>query len=93
LRGHQHHSNEIQDAIPFDQDEQHRHTIASTRSVLARTRRAIACLRIPLTFLWQNVRSIFPGSFDLAVTRFSGRPARRPGGVPPADAVTREVYS
>jgi hypothetical protein len=36
----------------------------------------------PVHFFW--------GSFDLAVTRFSGRPAReRPG----ADAVTREAYS
>ena len=36
----------------------------------------------PVHFFW--------GSFDLAVTRFSGRPARpRPG----ADAITREAYS
>ena len=37
----------------------------------------------PVHFFW--------GSFDLAVTRFSGRPARR--GAPGADAVTREAYS
>ena len=38
---------------------------------------------------------LFWGSFDLAVTRFSGRPApRHPGGVPHlSDAVTREAYS
>jgi hypothetical protein len=38
---------------------------------------------------------LFWGSFDLAVTRFSGRPApRHPGGVPGLpDAVTREAYS
>src|SRR5262249_55483535 len=37
----------------------------------------------------------FWGSFDLAVTRFSGRPApRHPGGVPHLpDAVAREAYS
>ena len=37
----------------------------------------------------------FWGSFDLAVTRFSGRPApRHPGGVPGLpDAVAREAYS
>jgi hypothetical protein len=37
----------------------------------------------------------FWGSFDLAVTRFSGRPAPpHPGGVPNlADWVTREAYS
>ena len=38
---------------------------------------------------------LFWGSFDLAVTRFSGRPAPlHPGGVPHLpDAVTREAYS
>ena len=38
---------------------------------------------------------LFWGSFDLAVTRFSGRPApRHPGGAPHlSDAVTREAYS
>jgi hypothetical protein len=38
---------------------------------------------------------LFWGSFDLAVTRFSGRSApRHPGGVPNLpDAVTREAYS
>jgi hypothetical protein len=41
----------------------------------------------PVHFFW--------GSFDLAVTRFSGRPASpHPGGVPGLpDAVTREAYS
>jgi hypothetical protein len=41
----------------------------------------------PVHFFW--------GSFDLAVTRFSGRSApRHPGGVPGlADAVVREAYS
>jgi hypothetical protein len=38
---------------------------------------------------------LFWGSFDLAVTRFSGRPApRHPGGVPALpDPITREAYS
>lgn len=38
---------------------------------------------------------LFWGSFDLAVTRFSGRPASlHPGGIPNLpDAVTREAYS
>ena len=38
---------------------------------------------------------LFWGSFDLAVTRFSGRPAPlHPGGIPALpDAVTREAYS
>ena len=41
----------------------------------------------PVHFFW--------GSFDLAVTRFSGRPAPlHPGGVPGLpDAVMREAYS
>src|SRR6185312_678382 len=41
----------------------------------------------PVQFFW--------GSFDLAVTRFSGRTApRHPGGIPNLpDAVTREAYS
>ena len=41
----------------------------------------------PVHFFW--------GSFDLAVTRFSGRPApRHPGGVPGLpDEVAREAYS
>jgi len=41
----------------------------------------------PVHFFW--------GSFDLAVTRFSGRPApQHPGGVPHLpDAITREAYS
>src|SRR3546814_5779292 len=41
----------------------------------------------PVHFFW--------GSFDLAVTRFSGRPAPlHPGGVPGLpDRVTREAYS
>ena len=41
----------------------------------------------PVHFFW--------GSFDLAVTRFSGRPApRHPGGIPGlSDAVVREAYS
>ena len=38
---------------------------------------------------------LFWGSFDLAVTRFSGRPAPpHPGGIPGLpDAITREAYS
>jgi hypothetical protein len=41
----------------------------------------------PVHFFW--------GGFDLAVTRFSGRPApRHPGGIPNMpDSVTREAYS
>lgn len=43
----------------------------------------------------QSPSHLFWGSFDLAVTRFSGRPApRHPGGIPNLpDAVTHEAYS
>ena len=48
---------------------------------------AFSARRVPVHFFW--------GSFDLAVTRFSGRPAPlHPGGVPGlSDAVAREAYS
>ena len=81
------------DAIPFEKDDVHRaydaaHAGAFWRSVLAmrpvfeafRARFLGKCS--PVHFFW--------GSFDLAVTRFSGRRApERPG----ADAITREAYS
>ena len=90
--------NEVMDPIPFSQD----HTHATYNPEYA-TRFVRALLHInrvfnhfrtgflgkcsPIHFFW--------GSFDLAVTRFSGRPAPpHPGGVPALpDAVTREAYS
>ena len=55
--------------------------------VLRRFRSAFLGKASPVHFFW--------GSFDLAVTRFSGRPApRHPGGIPNLpDAITREAYS
>src|SRR5213079_2176818 len=90
--------NEIQDAIPFERDETHRsydrdHANRFWRVLLQVDRvfknfRSRFCGKCsPVHFFW--------GGFDLAVTRFSGRPAPpHPGGVPHlSDAVTREAYS
>ena len=89
---------EIVDPIAFDQDERHAaydrdavhrfwRVLASTHAVLARFRTGFLGKASPVHFFW--------GSFDLAVTRFSGRPApRHPGGVPHLpDAVAAEAYS
>jgi len=90
--------NEIVDAIPltddrthasYDRDHAHRffRVLTRTHAVLTRFRTAFLGKASPVHFFW--------GSFDLAVTRFSGRRApRHPGGVPNLpDAVTREAYS
>ena len=87
--------NEIQDPIPFDRDEEHRAYDAEYANrfwrVLVQADRIFKEFRAdfcgkcsPVHFFW--------GSFDLAVTRFSGRPAPpHPGGIPHLpDAVTRE---
>jgi hypothetical protein len=90
--------NEVPDPIRFADDEVHASYDAAAVHSLWR-----ALLRIDRVF--QLFRTgflgksspvhLFWGSFDLAVTRFSGRPApRHPGGVPGLpDAVTREAYS
>lgn len=84
---------EVADPIPFDHDEQHASYDAEAAArfwrILVSCSRAFEGLRggflgkqSPVHFFW--------GSFDLAVTRFSGRRApERPG----ADRVTREAYS
>src|SRR6266571_5110096 len=70
--------NEIENPIPFDRDEQHRSYDAQYANrfwrVLAQSDRVFKDFRSrfcgkcsPVHFFW--------GSFDLAVTRFSGRPA------------------
>ncbi len=89
---------EIADAIPFDEDTVHASYNADYVNrfwrVLVRAQRILAHFRTgflgkasPVHFFW--------GSFDLAVTRFSGRTAPpHPGGVPHlSDAVAREAYS
>src|SRR5436305_3056170 len=90
--------NETLEAIPFDRDEKHAaydpQYANRLRRVLLQDDRAFKEHRSrfcgkcsPVHFFW--------GSFDLAVTRFSGRPAPpHPGGIPHLpDAVTREAYS
>ena len=90
--------NEIADAIPFRDDKQVRpydadavtrffHALVAVSRVLLRFRTGFIGKVSPVHLFW--------GSFDLAVTRFSGRRAPlHPGGVPNLpDEVTREAYS
>jgi len=90
--------NEIENPIPFDQDELHRsydreyanrfwRVLVQSDRVFKQFRSRFCGKCSPVHFFW--------GSFDLAVTRFSGRPAPpHPGGVPHLpDAITREAYS
>ena len=90
--------NEIADALPFAEDRAHREydrdsasrfreALAAVLPVFARFRAGFTGKASPVHFWW--------GSFDLAVTRFSGRGApQHPGGVPGLpDRITREAYS
>ncbi|WKW51335.1 DUF5996 family protein [Rhodomicrobium lacus] len=89
---------EIPDAIPFRADNLHRdydrdaahrfwRALVQVDRVLKLFRTGFIGKCSPVHFFW--------GSFDLAVTRFSGRRAPlHPGGVPGvSDDVTREAYS
>jgi len=89
---------EIPDCIPFDQDSTHAaydrdyanrffRVLLAAHEVFARFRSGFLGKASPVHFFW--------GSFDLAVTRFSGRRApRHPGGIPHLpDAVAQEAYS
>ena len=90
--------NEVEPAIPFDEDDKHRsydpeyanrfwRVLLQSARVFQEFRSRFCGKCSPVHFFW--------GRFDLAVTRFSGRPAPpHPGGVPHLpDAVTREAYS
>ncbi len=90
--------NEVANPIRFSQDRTHAAYDASAAHrfwrALVQVDRLFKLFRSgflgktsPIHFFW--------GSFDLAVTRFSGRPAPlHPGGVPGLpDEVTREAYS
>jgi hypothetical protein len=90
--------NEIADGIPFADDRQLRpydaaavrrfhRVLVQVDGVLTRFRTGCIGKVSPVHLFW--------GSFDLAVTRFSGRPAPlHPGGIPALpDEVTREAYS
>ena len=88
---------EIADPIPFEQDHMHAaydpvmvnrfwQALAQMTPVFAEFRGGFLGKASPIHFFW--------GSFDLAVTRFSGRQAPpHPGAPGIADAVTREAYS
>ncbi|MBX7481804.1 DUF5996 family protein [Qipengyuania qiaonensis] len=90
--------NEVEDAVPFAQDMRER---AWDEAVLSRTHRAFSDAnrvfeKFRTGFVGKSSPShLFWGSFDLAVTRFSGREAPlHPGGFPNLpDDVTREAYS
>jgi hypothetical protein len=90
--------NEVEEAIPFDQDEKHAAYDAEYASrfwrVLLQSDRLFKEFRAPFLGKCSPVH-FFWGSFDLAVTRFSGRPAPpHPGGVPHLpNAVVRDAYS
>lgn len=90
--------NEVADPIPFADDRQTRpyDAAAVTRffEALVLIDRVFYRFRTGFTGKVSPVH-LFWGSFDLAVTRFSGRPAPlHPGGVPGLpDDVTREAYS
>jgi hypothetical protein len=90
--------NEVANPIPFSQDRQSRpydaeavtrffRALVAIERVLYRFRTGFTGKVSPVHLFW--------GSFDFAVTRFSGRAAPlHPGGVPALpDEVTREAYS
>lgn len=90
--------NEIPDPIRFDRDQQHRsydgeyanrfwRVLLQCDRVFKQFRSRFCGKCSPVHFFW--------GSFDLAVTRFSGRAAPpHPGGVPHLpDTVAREAYA
>ena len=90
--------NEVEDPIPFDEDEVHAaydpeyahrfwRVLVAVDGVFQRFRARFIGKCSPIHLFW--------GAVDLATTRFSGRPApEHPGGIPNLpDAVTREAYS
>jgi hypothetical protein len=90
--------NELPEPVRFSQDNEHAsydpdavgrffRILVNADRVLKQVRTGFLGKASPVHFFW--------GSFDLAVTRFSGRTApRHPGGIPHLnDAVTCEAYS
>lgn len=93
-----HKPNEVERAVPFPQDLESRpyDGAAAHRFWLALIRIERVFTQFRSQFLGKcSPVHLFWGSFDLAVTRFSGRTApTHPGGIPNLpDAVTREAYS
>jgi hypothetical protein len=90
--------NEVDPAIPFPEDRAPRaYDRDSAARLLGALQQADRVFRLFRSAFLGKVSPVhfFWGSFDLAVTRFSGRPAPlHPGGIPNLpDAVTREAYS
>lgn len=90
--------NEVDPAIPFAEDREPRaYDPGSAGRLLGALNAADRMFKLFRSSFLGKVSPVhfFWGSFDLAVTRFSGRPApRHPGGIPNLpDAVTREAYS
>ncbi|PKV75907.1 DUF5996 family protein [Pontibacter ramchanderi] len=90
--------NELEDPIPFDQDEIHatynpEHATALHQAFL-RAHDVFSKFKARFSGKCSPVH-LFWGSFDLAVSRFSGRDApKHPGGVPNLpDWVAQEAYS
>ena len=90
--------NEVPDPVPFVQDRAKRPYAAD--AVTRYFQALVAVERVLKRFRTEYLGKVSPvhlfwGSFDLAVTRFSGRTAPlHPGGVPGLpDEVTREAYS
>lgn len=88
---------EVVEAIPFAEDTEHASydaqamhacwlSLVAAHRALSRFRGEFRGKASPVHFFW--------GAFDLAVTRFSGRPAApHPGGIPNTpDRVMREAY-
>ena len=84
---------EVENPVPFAEDREHRsydreftarfwHILLGADMIFKEFRARFIGKCSPVHFFW--------GSFDLAVTRFSGRPAPEREG---ADAITREAYS
>jgi hypothetical protein len=90
--------NEVEPSVPFAEDRAERvYDRDSAERLLGALLQADRVLRLFRTAFLGKASPVhfFWGSFDLAVTRFSGRTAPpHPGGVPHLpDAVTREAYS
>lgn len=90
--------NEVAEAIPFEADDVHKdydgdavnrfwRMMLQAQRVMLRFRARFIGKSSPIHLFW--------GAMDLAVTRFSGRPApQHPGGIPNLpDRITREAYS
>jgi hypothetical protein len=90
--------NEVENPIRFDEDETHRsydgEYVQRFWRILVQADRVFKEFRARFIGKCSPVH-LFWGAADLAVTRFSGRPApRHPGGIPNLpDWVTREAYS